>query len=526
MCGCALERRRDDQLIREVTAMGKYRDEYRRQARKHERFEQRVEESCRRSGHGRPTSRREFLSRGLISGAATVFLPSLATIFAREVRAQTGCVIDSSPALGAGKIPFLAIDQGGGANIAGSNVMVGRMGGQEMFLDAAGYAKLGLPPAILPQTVGVNRTFGLAFHPNSALLRGMLNKTSAATRANTNGVVIPARSENDTGNNPHNPTYGIARAGANGEFVATIGSRNSDSGGNSAAPQSMITADLRPTKVSTRAEAMGLVGGGGGGFPDARVAEAAGVISALKLGRITEAQATKDLVQCGFDKTTAALNTLITPADLDPNVDTRLQAIFPGGELTNNGDFRKAAAAMKVVINGYGGAGTIEYGGRDYHQNPRPETDTKDFVVGQVIGASLEYAAQLGKPLMIYVFSDGAVSANTSQLEDDGNGTPKYRWQSDDSQTAASVIFVYSPTGRPALRNGTASEQLGFYRANGSIETGSSPFANSVTTLAEMVVLNYLALHGEEAMFGAVLNNPGLGTGAAVQPYIAFNRIV
>jgi hypothetical protein len=181
---------------------------------------------------------------------------------------------------------------------------------------------------------------------------------------------------------------------------------------------------------------------------------------------------------------------------------------------------------MKVVINGYGGAGTIEYGGRDYHQNPRPETDTKDFVVGQVIGASLEYAAQLGKPLMIYVFSDGAVSANTSTLEDDGNGTPKYRWQSDDSQTAASVIFVYSPTGRPALRNGAASEQLGFYRANGSIETASSPFANSVTTLAEMVVLNYLALHGEEAMFGAVLNNPGLGTGAAVQPYIAFNRIV
>jgi len=357
------------------------------------------------------------------------------------------------------------------------------------------------------------------------LLRGMLNKTSATTRANTNGCVIPARSENDTSNNPHNPTYGIARAGANGEFVATIGSRNSESGGNSVAPPSMITADLRPTKVSTPAEAIGLAGGGGGGFPDARVAEAAAVISALKLGRITEQQATEDLVQCGFDKTRAALSTLITPQDLDPNLDPRLQTIFPGGQLAN-GDFRKAATAMKVVINGYGGAGTIEYGGRDYHQNPRPETDNKDFVVGQVIGGALEYAAQLSKPLMIYVFSDGAVSANTSTLEDDGNGTPKYRWQSDDSQTAASVIFVYSPTGRPALRNGTASEQLGFYRANGSVETASSPFANSVTTLAEMVVLNYLALHGEEAMFGAVLNNPGLGTGAAVQPYIAFNRIV
>ena len=124
------------------------------------------------------------------------------------------------------------------------------------------------------------------------------------------------------------------------------------------------------------------------------------------------------------------------------------------------------------------------------------------------------------------MFSDGSVSADTSTAEDDGNGTTKYRWQSDDSQTAASFVLVYSPNGRPTLRNGAASQQLGFFRANGSIDTASSPFANSVTQLAELVVLNYLALHGEEANFGTVLTNPGLGTGAAVAPYIAFNRIV
>ena len=63
-------------------------------------------------------------------------------------------------------------------------------------------------------------------------------------------------------------------------------------------------------------------------------------------------------------------------------------------------------------------------------------------------------------------------------------------------------------------------------KATGAIDTASSPFANSVTQLAEMVVLNYLALHGEEAKFNTVLTNPGLGSGAAVAPYIAFNRIV
>ena len=506
--------------------MGKYMEQYRRAEKARQRFEQRVEERCRVSGHARPKTRRDFLGHGLIAGVGTVFLPSLATMVSRAAYGQAACVIDNNPALGAGLIPFLGFDQGGGANIAGSNIIVGGPMGQEDFLDASGYAKLGLPEAIIPQNVGVDRTFGLAMHPDSALLRGMLDKTSIATRANVNGCVIPARSENDTGNNPHNPIYGIARAGSNGEFTATIGTRNTESGGRSAAPESQILAEFRPTKVSRPSEAIGLIGDGAAdGFPDARAAEASAILSSLKLGKITEEQATKDLVQCGFDKTTATFNTPISPQDLDPDADPILQNIFPNGEL-QDGDFRKAAAAMKVVVNGYGGAGTIEYGGRDYHQDPRPETDGKDFVVGQAIGASIEYAAQLGKPLMVYGFSDGSVSANTNQPEDDGNGVTKFRWRSDNSQTAASFILVYSPNGRPALRNGAASEQLGYFRPDGNVETASSPFANSVTTLSEMVVLNYLALHGQEAMFGMVLDNPGLGTGAAADPYIAFNAIV
>ena len=502
--------------------MSKYREQCRRAEQARRRFEQRVEERCRRTGHARPKSRREFLNQGLIAGVSTVFLPSLATVLSRA-EAQVACVIENNPMLGAGKIPYLGFDQGGGANIAGSNIIVGGPMGQEDFLDAEGYRKLGLPDAIIPQNTGVDRTFGIAMHPDSALLRGLLDKTTPGTQANTNGVVIPARSENDTDNNPHNPIYGVARAGSNGEFTATIGTRNSESGGRSEAPQSQIVSEFRPVRVSRPSEAIGLIGDGAGdGFPDNRAAEAAAIISALKLGKITEEQATKDLVQCGFDKTTATFNTPVTPMDLDPEADPILQNIFPNGEL-QDGDFRKAAAAMKVVVNGYGGAGTIEYGGRDYHQDPRPETDGKDFVVGQAIGASLEYAAQLGKPLMVYGFSDGAVSADQNNPEDDGNGVTKFRWRSDNSQTAASFILVYSPNGQPVLRNG---DQIGHFRPDGNVETASSPFANSVTQLAEMVVLNYLALHGEEANFGMVLDNPGLGTGAAVEPYIAFNAIV
>jgi hypothetical protein len=505
--------------------MGKYVEQSRRKEEQYRRLQQRIEEQCRQSGHGRPVTRRDFLGRGLISGVGAVFMPSLATLLARE--AHAACVIDNDPMIGAGNIPFISIDQGGGANIAGSNVMVGTQG-QEDFLTAEGYARLGLPEEIIPQNVGVDRSFGIAMHPNSALLRGMMDKTTAATRAGTNGVIIPARSENDTGNNPHNPVYGIVMAGANGEFAAAVGNRNSESGGRSRAPDYMIDPSLRPTRVSNRNEAIGLGGGDDDNFPSARVALASSIISELKLGRITVDQATRELVQCGYDKSSATFNTPITSADLDPNADPALQQIFSNDEL-NSGDFRKAASVMKTVINGFAGAGTIEYGGRDYHQNPRPETDAKDFIVGQAVGATLEYAQRSNKPVMVYLFSDGSVSADVNNPEDDGNGVTKYRWRSDNSQTAASVIFVYRPGGaRPALRGSVAmTNQLGTFRPDGRVETLSSPFANNVTSLAEMVVLNYLALHGRQSMFGAqVLPGNGLGTGAAVDPFIAFDPIV
>tara|TARA_R110002049_G_scaffold2743_3_gene21004 strand:- start:53075 stop:54589 length:1515 start_codon:yes stop_codon:yes gene_type:complete len=503
--------------------MGKYVEQCRRREEQHRRLQQRIEEDCRQSGHGRPLTRRDFLGRGFISGMGMVFAPTLSTFLARQAHAE--CDL-TSLVQGAGKIPFISIDQGGGANIAGSNVMVGSLG-QENFLSPEGYAKLGLPEAIIPDNVGVDRTFGIAMHPNSAMLRGMLDKTSVAARAGTNGIVIPARSDNDTGNNPHNPVYGIAQAGANGQFVAAVGTRNSDTGGRSDAPDYMIDPSVRPTKVSNSSEAIGLGGGDDDNFPTGEVAEAAAIISQLKLGKINVEEATRELVQCGYDKSSATFNTAITATELDPNQDADLQAIFPNGEL-NDGDFRKAAAVMKTVIKGFAGAGTIEYGGRDYHQNPRPETDEKDFVVGQVIGATLEYAMRANQPVMIYVFSDGAVSADTNTPEDDGNGTTKFRWRSDSSATAASAIFVYQPGGaRPALRgNALGTNQLGTFTMDGNVNTSSSPFANNVVSLAELVVLNYLGLHGQQARFGTdVLVNNGLGTGATVDPYIAFNPI-
>ena len=65
---------------------------------------------------------------------------------------------------------------------------------------------------------------------------------------------------------------------------------------------------------------------------------------------------------------------------------------------------------MKLVVEGYAGAGTISMGGFDYHTGDRSTGELRDLRAGRCIGACLEFAARRGKPLMIYVFSDGSLS--------------------------------------------------------------------------------------------------------------------
>ncbi len=225
--------------------------------------------------HPRPVSRRDFIRQGLAAGLGAVTAPTLFGLFANPRQASAALSSDLEnlkqscgiAVQGAGKIPFICFDLAGGANIAGSNVLVGQQGGQLDFLTTAGYSRLGLPgdmipPLANPQSASgdfTNRELGLGFHSDSAFLRGILERVSPATAASINGAVIPARSDNDTGNNPHNPMYGINRAGADGELLTLIGSRNSESGGNSVAPAGMIDPSLRPTKVDRPSDVTGLV---------------------------------------------------------------------------------------------------------------------------------------------------------------------------------------------------------------------------------------------------------------------------
>jgi hypothetical protein len=513
-----------------------------------------LDEPIKHGSHKRPVTRRDFLAQGFVTGAATVVAPAGMGLLLKPtpagalsadieaLKAQAICNITG----GAGKIPFICFDLAGGANIVGSNVLVGKQGGQLDFLSTQGYSKQGLPGTMLPNnatTNFVNTELGLAFHTDSAFLRGILERTSVATRAGINGSVIPARSENDTGNNPHNPMYGIAKAGAKGELLTLIGSQTSDSGGNSMAPAMLMDPANRPTKIDRRTDVVGLVDTGEVATilsPEDTVSvlESMVRISNAKMDRVGTAMPTAEdfdtekRFKCSYVKTADTVETFSSPAALDPGADPDITAIF-GANFGGDREFEKTAAVMKLVIEGNAGAGTISMGGFDYHTGDRATGEVRDLRAGRCMGACLEYAARRGKPLMLYVFSDGSLSSN-GRVDMSVDGRGKGEWTGDNQQTAAAFFLVYNPPslgGKPVLldEGGIPVErrqQLGYFRQDGDVETASSAAANNVNLLVQTVLLNYMALHGEAASFPTAFPGHGLGNTDSQRSLIAFNPIV
>jgi len=504
-----------------------------------------LDEPIKHESHKRPVSRRDFIAQGFRTGPAIVAGGAmLSALMGRrahgamspplETYASAICNISA----GAGKVPFIAFDLAGGANLQGSEILIGVNGNPLNFLSTQGYATVGLPGNMTPGSANaasptnnfVNTEFGAPWHSDGAILRGMLASTQAATRANTNAFGIAARSENDTGNNPHNPMYGINRIGADGELLTLIGSQNTDSGGNSMAPAALMNPAARPTKVDRASDVAGLVDTGELSTLFSNSDDAIAVLESMtRLGHrktdlvdpklVGQAEdALRELVKCGYVKSTYLADRFRTPAALNPDLDTDIvgaTGIFTQAEYNADGEFRKAAAVMKMVINGYAGAGTVTMGGYDYHGQGRNTGENRNFRAGRCIGACLEYARRRNKPLMIYVFSDGSLSAN-GMVNNSADGRGKLDWASDNQSTAASIVLVHRPAGRVAFRDPNR-QQVGSMSSGGSVVTTSSPAANAVNLLVETVLLNYMALHGEEGNFdqAAFFPRHGLGGTAA-----------
>jgi hypothetical protein len=310
----------------------------------------------------------------------------------------------------------------------------------------------------------------------------------------------------------------------------------------------MIDPALRPTKVDRPSDVTGMIDTGdliGVLTQDDAVAvmESIERISKFKLDnatihqQVTTNDVIKDLVQCGYVKAADITNRFGDPSQLDPASDPDIvgpSGIFSTAEFNSDSEFRKTASVMKMVVNGFAGAGTVTMGGYDYHTGDRATGELRDLRAGRCIGACLEYAARAnggaGMPLMIYVYSDGSVFSN-GMTDNSANGGGKGVWTGDNSSTASSVMLVYNPGGRPQLLGATAAEQamhqqIGWMRPDASVETNATPAALQVNLLVETVILNYMALHNETGNFSTVFPSHGLGNATMMDGLTAFSPIV
>lgn len=522
--------------------------------------------------HKRPVTRRDFLAAGMLSSSGMVMAPAWLGALLKSRRANAALDADIHAMLAQGQcsvptaasgIAFICFDLAGGANLVGSEVLVGQQGGQSAFLSVAGYELLGVPGNMVPSSsANIDPSLGLLWQSDGAIKRGILSKaTTPATAAGTNGAVFCAESQNDTQANPHNPMYGIAMAGANGLLLDLVGTESSVSGGNSMALMQTITPSLQPTVISQPSDATGLVSTGGasadplsvevlqsqvrissgnqpfqsgvessiGGALNAPNGSTPGVslYTASDPNQAVDDTTLKNQVRCAYVKSANTADVFGNPSALDPTQDPLIiggaTPIFTAAEFSDS-DIAATATVMKLVIDGYAGAGTIAMGGFDYHDGTRGTGETRNFKAGQMIGAVLEYAQRKGKPVMIYVISDGSLSSNLMP-DNSTAGRGKLGWQGDNSAVASTFFLAYSPSGRPQLLNGTAGQQIGYFSAGGNVVTSSSPAANAVPQLAELAILNYMGLLGTVNQFTSLFPWQSLGAGSQLDALTAFAPI-
>ncbi|MBL4867867.1 MAG: hypothetical protein JKY67_15980, partial [Pseudomonadales bacterium] len=121
--------------------------------------------------------------------------------------------------------------------------------------------------------------------------------------------------------------------------------------------------------------------------------------------------------------------------------------------------------------------------------------------------------------------------ASNGTIDDSLDGRGKGVWTGDNSSTAAPFFLVYNPGFRPQLIGATPEEmaihqQLGSMTPDASVNTSGTPAANNVNLLVETIVLNYMALHGQQNQFNASSFFPSNGLGNLIDGLTAFQPIV
>lgn len=518
-------------------------------------------------------SRREFLAKGIVAGGSMIVMPSLFAIAARKaIAAENTCAL---PALNTTMVPVICIDLQGGGNILGNNFLVGGAGGQRDFiLGSSGspnaYRGVGLKTGGTTISFGtsgaddflasgslktpveisnqLNEEFGLVMHPDSAMLKGMLDATDASlTRPCVDGVVFCTASADDTSNNPFNPGYWLAKSGLVGRFGASVATSPSLSGGSSTFPTEAFDPRFRPMVMTNPGALSGMVEPGALFSAMATTPELRGKIfsfmdrmSSAALSRFTSLELSEQLKAIAGCGTGLVPSLMATPATaLDATQDPVFQSVFPELVNGNNGALsldisRRLSVVCKALVEGFAGTGTITLGGHDYHNGTITDGRTRDVIAGRVIGRILEVFRRKGRPVMIYLFTDGGVYNGNLEIDNPV-------WTGDDGEKSGSVVITLKPGsprasqprlspaflqqyGRQIGHFQFVSDKLGVKRS--AVVTGAD-----VTAVVRAVIANHMALHTDDlglirSRLVQVTGSENFSTAAGgLERYVAFKKI-
>jgi hypothetical protein len=165
------------------------------------------------------------------------------------------------------------------------------------------------------------------------------------------------------------------------------------------------------------------------------------------------------------------------------------------------------------VLQGFSGAGGIEFGGYDYHgqldanngittfQQRRDRQNQQDFRVGQTIGRMLMSAQLLNKKMFIALLSDGAVSANAGDGDTAGNNYTAFT--SDSGERGCLGFIAYDPTAAPSV----SSQQIGAFSNDGTVDRSFTVTGADAENAAVAIFANWAQFSNNLTLFNRALPN-------------------
>lgn len=445
--------------------------------------------------HGRPLTRRDLLATGVLSFSASLIAPNWMKFLLPQAQAASGVC----PTSVSGLIPVVTLNLSGGAAMAANFVPMDE-GGQPL----PSYDVIGLGDGQVP----LENEFGkvpFAGRDNgvyiSKFLQG-LRETAPTALEKTAFVGVCARTRDDSGENQLSIDGLVNAAGLRGGLLPNLGSRSNVVTGINQKPAVIVpAAPLVVGGFSSIQGALGYAGALGSSLNQNQKVALAKSIERLsdaqmrKLASQQVGQSVKSLVGCANQKNSqlAALSN----TGVDPRTDAAgasLSSLWGINSGTANNNRNLIFSAMTYnALNGNAGAAALELGGYDYHNGTRTTGDAADLLAGQTVGRILETAAILGKPLFLYVTSDGAVSATKSN----SRNSP---WNSDRGIASVAYIMYFDPTGRKE----TSNNQIGWF-TTGQAASDKTLVGNNPEVAAVSVFANYLKLNNRMNLFNSLV---------------------